>query len=122
MAKRIKSAPMELELRHRLDELGTENKLLQKSMDQIHELLKGSTILNYKGVIKEFEEIQAIQAKLLEQMAHWERWRQNQIAKKGTFTFRTASVFTQTLAVIGGIATVVAIIYTVTQIIDWVHK
>jgi phosphoribosylformylglycinamidine (FGAM) synthase-like amidotransferase family enzyme len=122
MAKRTKSAPMDLELKQRLDQLGSENKILQKSMDEINEWLKGSTLLNYEGVIKAFEKIQIKQGTLLEQMAHWERWRQNQIAKKGTFTFRTADLFTKMLAVIGGIATVVAIIYTITQIIDWVHK
>jgi len=60
--------------------------------------------------------------KVLSQMEHWERWRQMQIAKKGTFTFKTAYVLTKGLAIIGGAATGVAIVFTILQIVDWFNK
>lgn len=117
MAKRIDPEPMEVELRQRLDTLANENRSLQKSMDQIHELLKGSSVLNYKGVIRTFEELQIKMEKVIAQMDHWERWRQVQIAKKGTFTFKTANLFTKGLTILGGLSLAAGTIYTIIQIV-----
>ena len=123
MAKKpTKYSSMEAELKQRLDTLGNENRILQKSMDQIHDLLKGSSILNSKGIIKNFEEFEQKMEKVLSQMEHWERWRQMQIAKKGTFTFKTADLLTKGLSIIGAIATIVAVLYTVTQLVDWYDR
>jgi hypothetical protein len=122
MAKRIKPPPMELELKQRLDTLGNENRILQKSMDQILELLKGSSLLNSNGIIHDFKLFEDKMEIVLKQIEHWERWRQMQIAKKGTFTFKTADLLTKSLSIIGAVATIVAIVYTVIQIVDWFHK
>lgn len=109
-------------LKDRLDAQDRNHENLMDSIEKVFELLKGSTIMNYPGIIKQFQDMEDKMEKLLSQIAHWERWRQNQIAKKGTFTFKTANLLTRGLSVIGGVATIVAIIYTITQIIDWYSK
>ena len=117
MAKRTK--PMEIELKRRLDEQDADIKLLHKTMREILDLLKGSSIMNSPGIIKNFQEFEIKLEQALSQMDHIERWRQIQIAKRGTFTFKTANMFTRGLSIIGGLATLVAIAYSITQIIDW---
>jgi hypothetical protein len=133
MARRAKPLPMELELKQRLD--NQDSKLetfknsmqgdmnhLNKAMDEILGLLKGSSIMNYPGIIKSFQLFEEKMETTIAQMEHWERWRQNQIAKKGTFTFRTATLFTKTLAVIGGIATLSSVIYGILEIIEVIKR
>lgn len=110
---------MELELKQRLDVLGNENRILQKSMDQILELLKGSTLMNSKGIIEDFRTFETKMGEVVKQVEHWERWRQMQIAKKGTFTFRTADLFTKGLSIFGAASLIVTIIFTGIQIYDW---
>lgn len=122
MATRVKPKPMELELKQRLDVLDNENRTLQKSLDQIHELLKGSAVLNYKGIIKTFEELEGKMSIIMNQMDHWERWRQVQIAKKGTFTFKTASLLTKGLAILGGVSVLVGIILGIIQVVELITK
>jgi hypothetical protein len=133
MAKSIKHTAMEPELRQRLDaqdqeietfkrEIQGDMRILNKTMNEILDLLKGSSIMNTPGIIKSFRDFEGKLDETISKMEHWERWRQNQIAKKGTFTFRTATLFTQSLAVIGGVATLSAIVYTILQIIDLVKK
>lgn len=109
-------------LKDRLDAQDRNHENLMDSIEKVFELLKGSTIMNYPGIIKQFQDMEDKMETLLNQIAHWERWRQNQIAKKGTFTFKTANLLTRGLSIIGGVATIVAIIYTITQIIDWYSK
>lgn len=120
---------MDLELKTRLDTLQSDFKLvtgeftiIKENMIEINKLLKGSAVLNYKGVIEHFKDIQTKQDTVVGQMEHWERWRQMQIAKKGTFTFRTADLLTKGLSIIGAVATIVAIVFTVLQISDWVES
>lgn len=113
---------MEAELKRRLDEQDGEIKLLRKTMKEILDLLKGSSIMNTPGIIKNFQEFETKLQEAVSQMEHIERWRQMQIAKKGTFTFKTANLFTRGLSFIGGVATLVAIAYSIIQIIDWFKK
>lgn len=124
MAKR--KPTMDAELKLRLDTLQgefktvtSEFKIINENMTEINKLLKGSAVLNYKGVIEHFKDIQSKQENVVSQMEHWERWRQMQIAKKGTFTFKTADLLTKGLSIIGAVATTVAVVFTVLQIVDW---
>jgi hypothetical protein len=133
MARKVKPTSMEVELRQRLDsqdkeleafkkEIQGDMRILNKTMNEILDLLKGSSIMNTPGIIKSFREFEGKLDDTISKMEHWERWRQNQIAKKGTFTFRTATLFTQTLAVIGGIATLSSVVYGILQIIELIKK
>jgi hypothetical protein len=122
MAKRTKPRLMDTQLEKRLDDQDEQIQILLKHVFQAMELIKGSELLNYPGIIKTLETIHEQLDKIDNTVQHMERWRQVQIAKKGTFTFRTANLFTQTLSVIGGVATVVAVIYTVIQIIEHLNK
>lgn len=123
MAKRpIKSEPMETELKQRLDTLGNENRILQKSMDQILELLKGSTVMNTPGLIKTFQNFETKLENFGMKMDYFERWWELKKLKKGTFTFNTANLLTRGMALIGGVGTLAAIVYTIIQIIQELKK
>lgn len=123
MAKRpIKSEPMETELKQRLDTLGNENRILQKSMDQILELLKGSTVMNTPGLIKTFQSFETKLENFGLKMDYFERWWELKKLKKGTFTFNTANLLTRGMALIGGVGTLAAIVYTIIQIVQELKK
>lgn len=113
---------MDLELKQRLDTLGNENRILQKSMDQIHELLKGSSIMNTPGLIKTFQNFEVKVDEAGKKMDYFERWWELQKLKKGTFTFNTANLLTRVMVIIGGVGTVVAIVYTIIQIVQTLKK
>jgi hypothetical protein len=115
-------AKLNVTLKQRLDSQDEDIKLLHKTMREILDLLKGSSIMNTPGIIKNFQEFETKLETALAQMDHIERWRQIQISKAGTFTFKTANLFTRGLSVIGGLATLAAIGYTITQLIDWFKK
>ena len=122
MAKIVKPPPMEAELKQRLDILGNENRILQKSMDQILDLLKGSSVMNTPGLIKTFHEFEIKLEEATKKMDYFERWWEIQKQKKGTFTIRTANLLTRGLAFIGGLGALVGIIYTVVQIFEHLNK
>lgn len=123
MAKRnIKSEPMDLELKQKLETLGNENRILQKSLDEIHALLKGSSILNTPGIIKTFQNFEAKLESFSMKMDYFERWWELKKLKKGTFTFNTANLLTRGMALIGGVGTLAAIVYTIIQIIQELKK
>lgn len=122
LIKRINPPPMDLELKQRLDTLGNENRILQKSMDQIHELLKGSSIMNTPGLIKTFQNFEVKVDEAGKKMDYFERWWELQKLKKGTFTFNTANLLTRVMVIIGGVGTVVAIVYTIIQIVQTLKK
>lgn len=123
MAKRLKPAePMDLELKKQLETLGNENRILQKSMDQIHELLKGSAVMNTPGLIKTFQNFETKLENFGMKMDYFERWWELKKLKKGTFTFNTANLLVRIMTFIGGIGTLVAIVYTIIQIVEKVKK
>jgi hypothetical protein len=122
MAKGQKPKLMDPALEKRLDDQDAQIQTVLKHVFQAMDLIKGSSVLNYPGIIDQLKKITEQLNKIDAMVQHMERWRQIQIAKKGTFTFRTANLFTQTLSVIGGAATVVAIIYTIIQIVEHIQK
>lgn len=122
MAKRIKPPPMELELKKRLDEQDGHMDILKKTMQQVLDLLKGSEMMNNPGLIKSFKDFEVRMDEFKQKMDYFERWWDLQKMKKGTFTFKTANLLTRGLSLIGGVATLVAIVYTITQLIDWYKK
>lgn len=123
MAKRpIKSEPMETELKQRLDTLGNENRILQKSMDEILQLLKGSTVMNTPGLIKTFQSFETKLENFGLKMDYFERWWELKKLKKGTFTLNTANLLTRGMALIGGVGTLAAIVYTIIQIVQELKK
>lgn len=123
MAKRLKpQPPMEVELKQKLETLGNENRILQKSMDQILDLLKGSSVMNTPGLIKSFQNFEVKIEEFSTKMDYFERWWDLQKLKKGTFTFNTANLLTRGMAIIGGVGTLTAIIYTIIQIIKSIKQ
>jgi hypothetical protein len=122
MGKRIKPPTMEVELKQRLDTLGNENRILQKSMDQILDLLKGSSIMNTPGLIKTFQQFEIKLEETSKKMDYFERWWELQKQKKGTFTIRTANLLTKGLAIIGGLGAAAGVVYTIIQIIEHLRK
>lgn len=122
MAKRVKPLSMEAELKQKLDTLGNENRILQKSMDQILELLKGSSIMGTPGLIKTFQQFEVKLEETSKKMDYFERWWEIQKQKKGTFTIRTANLLTRGLAIIGGAGAAAGVVYTVIQIIQELQK
>ena len=109
---------MEADLKQRLDILGNENRILQKSMDQILELLKGSSVMNTPGLIKTFQEFEVKLEEASKKMDYFERWWEIQKQKKGTFTIRTANLLTRGLAIIGGLGALAGVVYTIIQIVE----
>lgn len=118
----MKDDIMDAALKKRLDDQDEQIQIILKHVFQAMDLIKGSAVLNYPGIIDNLKTITEQLNKIDSMVAHMERWRQIQIAKKGTFTFKTASLLTQGLALIGGIATLAGIVFTVTHIIDWLNK
>lgn len=113
---------MEVELKQKLETLGNENRILQKSMDQILDLLKGSSVMNTPGLIKSFQNFEVKIEEFSTKMDYFERWWDLQKLKKGTFTFNTANLLTRGMAIIGGVGTLTAIIYTIIQIIKSIKQ
>lgn len=113
---------MDVELREQLNKLGNENRILQKSMDQIHELLKGSSVMNTPGLIKTFQNFETKLENFGMKMDYFERWWELKKLKKGTFTFNTANLLTRGMALIGGVGTLAAIVYTIIQIVEHLKK
>lgn len=109
---------MDAALEKRLDDQDHQIEILLKQTLQVMELLKGSELLNYPGVINTLKTITEHVGRIDSMVQHMERWRQVQIAKKGTFTFKTASLVTKGMAILGGISLVAGIIYTFLQIFE----
>lgn len=122
MGKQIKQPPMDLELKQKLETLGNENRILQKSLDEIHALLKGSSVLNTPGLIKTFQTFEIKLDEASKKMDYFERWWEIQKQKKGTFTIRTANLLTRALAIIGGAGAAAGVVYTVIQIVQELQK
>jgi hypothetical protein len=122
MAKRIKPIPMEVELKKRLDEQDKTMEVLNRTMQQVLDLLKGSSNMNTPGLIKTFKEFEVTVEEAKKRMDYFERWWELQKMKKGTFTFRTANLLTRGLSIIGGVAAMSGIVYTVVQIVEHLQK
>jgi hypothetical protein len=122
MAKRIKPIPMEVELKKRLDEQDRTMEVLNRTMQQVLDLLKGSSVMNTPGLIKTFQDFEVKLEDHKKSIAYFERWWELQKMKKGTFTFRTANLLTRSLSIIGGIAATAGIIYTVIQIVEHIKN
>lgn len=120
MAKKEK--PMEVELKQRLDDQDEKTEILQKTTLQVLDLLKGSSMMNTPGIIKSFQDFTTRMDKFEEKMDYFERWWDLQKLKKGTFTFKTANLLTRGSSLVGIIATLAAVVYTILQIIEWLKK
>lgn len=122
MAKIEKPKPMDEALKKRLDDQDKQIDILLDQTHQVMQLLKGSELLNYPGLINVLKETNRHLNEIDKTVQHMERWRQVQIAKKGTFTFKTADILTKCLTVFGAISLLAGTIYTIIQIIDLVSK
>jgi hypothetical protein len=122
MAKRQKPAPMEVELKKRLDEQDHTMEVLNKTMNQVLDLLKGSEMMSTPGLIKTFKDFEVRMADFKEKMDYFERWWDLQKMKKGTFTFKTANLLTRGLSIIGGAGALAAMVYTIIKIFQEVKQ
>lgn len=122
MAKREKPPPMELELKRRLDEQDKGMEVLNKTMQQVLELLKGSSMMNTPGVIKTFQDFIVRMDDFEKKMDYFERWWDLQKLKKRTYSMRTANLLTRGSSMVGIIATIAAVIYTIIQIAEHLKK
>jgi hypothetical protein len=122
MAKRVKPIPMEVELKKRLDDQDRTMDVLNRTMNQVLDLLKGSSVMNTPGLIKTFQDFEEKLEDHKKSIAYFERWWEIQKMKKGTFTFRTANLLTRSLAIIGGALSLSGIIYTIIQIVEHLQK
>jgi hypothetical protein len=113
---------MEVELKKRLDEQDRTMEVLNRTMQQVLDLLKGSSVMNTPGLIKTFQDFEVKLEDHKKSIAYFERWWELQKMKKGTFTFRTANLLTRSLSIIGGIAATAGIIYTVIQIVEHIKN
>lgn len=83
--------------------------ILDRSMKEILGLLKGSAIMDSKGLIAGMKEMKDSMGVILTDLQHLQRWKKLMQDSKGTLTIRLSVLFTRALAIIGGLGTIVAI-------------
>lgn len=83
--------------------------ILEGSMKEILGLLKGSFIMDSKGMISDVKEMRGSITQIVSDIAHLQRWKKMMQDSKGTLTIRLSVLFTRALAIIGGLGTIVAI-------------
>lgn len=83
--------------------------IMEGSMKEILGLLKGSFIMDSKGMISDVKEMRVSITQIVSDIAHLQRWKKMMQDSKGTLTIRLSVLFTRTLAIIGGLGTIVAI-------------
>lgn len=83
--------------------------ILDRSMKEILGLLKGSAIMDSKGLISNMKDLKDSVGTMVSDIAHLQRWKKMMQDSKGTLTIRLSVLFTRALAIIGGLGTIVAI-------------
>lgn len=92
--------------------------ILEGSMKEILGLLKGSFIMDSKGMIGDVKEMRTSIGQVISDIAHLQRWKKMMQDSKGTLTIRLSVLFTRALAIIGGIGTIVAIALGLKELMD----
>jgi hypothetical protein len=113
MAKR-NSKDDDMELASIKDHLERQDETLK----EILIVLRGSISMGVSGIIKDHDTLRQQLGKLTSDVAHYERWRQKQIADKGKITISLGQMFTRVMALIGGVGTLVGIMLALKQLFD----
>lgn len=88
----------------------------------ISRLLKGSVNLNMQGLIPMINEMDTKIQTIINDVAHFHRWKKLIQSKSDAITASRNLLFTRVLAVIGGGGTLIAIVLGVKEIIEWIHQ
>ena len=90
-------------------------------LDQLSQLIKGSSSLNIEGVLPMLRTMKTTQEKIVTDVQHLQNWREKEIESKGTISIKTSILITRVLAIIGAIGVLVGAVLGATQFIDWLH-
>lgn len=101
-----------------LEGLQGDNTVLEKSMKEILDLLKGSFIMDSKGLIQNMKEMREISNHTKTELSTISLWVKNFEDSKGTLTIRFSVLFTRVLAVIGGLGVVASIALAVKELLE----
>lgn len=101
-----------------LEGLQGDNTVLEKSMKEILDLLKGSFIMDSKGLIQNMKDMREIADNTKTELSTMALWIKNFEDSKGTLTIRFSVLFTRVLAVIGGLGVVASIALAVKELLE----
>lgn len=79
-------------------------------------LLRGSVAMGVNGILEEHKQIKKQLIEFAKALRDIEEWRQDVIDSKGKITITIGALFTRTMAVIGAIGTVVAIVLGIKEL------
>ena len=89
-----------------------------KTLHEILILLRGSVSLGVEGIVSKQSDFEDRLLKLINEVAHYERWRQKQIENRGKITISIGQLFTRILALIGGIGTLIGLLLGFKQLLE----
>lgn len=92
--------------------------VLEKSMKEILDLLKGSFIMDSKGLIQNMKDMREMSDHTKTELSTISLWIKNFEDSKGTLTIRFSVLFTRVLAVIGGLGVVASIALAVKELLS----
>lgn len=101
-----------------LEGLQGDNTVLEKSMKEILDLLKGSFIMDSKGLIQNMKDMREIADNTKTELSTMALWIKNFEDSKGTLTIRFSVLFTRILAVIGGLGVVASIALAIKELLE----
>lgn len=101
-----------------LEGLQGDNTVLEKSMKEILDLLKGSFIMDSKGLIQNMKDMREIADNTKTELSTMALWIKNFEDSKGTLTIRFSVLFTRVLAVIGGLGVVASIALAIKELLE----
>lgn len=97
-------------IREQLARLENANDQQGETMKEILILLRGSVSMGVQGILTQYAQLREQVNQLTSDLAHYERWRQKQIADKGKITITVSTMVQRILAFIGAGGTIVGII------------
>lgn len=101
-----------------LEGLKGNDEVLEKSMKEILGLLKGSVIMDSKGLIQNMKEMREISNHTKTELSTISLWVKNFEDSKGTLTIRFSVLFTRVLAAIGGLGVVASIALAIKELLE----
>jgi hypothetical protein len=78
-----------------------------KTLNEILIVLRGSVALGVDGIVEKQADFEERLVKLINEVAHYERWRQRIIAERGKITFSLSSAVKNAFAFIGALGALI---------------
>lgn len=99
-----------------LRDIEKQQKTQSDTMKEVLILLRGSVAMGVNGILEDHKEIRKQLIEFSKGLADLERWQQEITDSKGKITITVSQLFTRTMAVIGALGTMVAIILGIKEL------